>query len=342
MPHSTLRLSLALWCTLTMFSLASAARAQEGAMASATVRDALPAQLTWDAPDECPSAQSVLERLKDLLGDTPAAWARYERVRVTMQRDAKSGWLLLLTLERGSDIQQRTLSAPRCEELGNAAAVALAIALGDEQASEEPAIDWEEPAPAAAVNAASDRDEAARMPRPAPDAAPRVLIATGAEGVLDVRALGAATFGVSLHADLRLARLGAGLYGVLLPGRSEAVGDGVNQSVDFALLAAGVRACYRVLGGRAHADTCGAFELGSLSADARGLVAASDTRDLWLATGLGVAFGWDLAPALALSARLEGLLPLVTESYVVNDNETVNTTPDVTLRAALGLAVQFH
>ncbi|MET0412431.1 MAG: hypothetical protein ABW217_14110, partial [Polyangiaceae bacterium] len=113
MPHSSLRLSPALWCSFASFLIASPAPAEDGAGAGA-VSDALPAQLAWDAPDECPSAQGVLERLTDLLGQTPAAWSRYERVSVTMQRDAKSGWLLLLTLERGSDSQQRTLSAPRC------------------------------------------------------------------------------------------------------------------------------------------------------------------------------------------------------------------------------------
>jgi hypothetical protein len=341
MRHSSLRLSLAMWCSFASFLVASAARAEDGPRAG-TVSDALPAQLAWDAPDECPSAQGVLERLTDLLGQTPAAWSRYERVSVSMQRDTRSGWLLLLTLERGDDSQQRTLSAPRCEELGNAAAVALAIALGDDEQADAAQIEWEQPAPATAPQPASERDDPARARLPEPRASAGVQIVTGAEGVLDVLALGKATFGVGVHAGVHSARFGAGLYGLLLPGRSEPVGDGVSQRVDFALLAGGVRACYRVLSGRAHADTCGAFELGSLSADARGLVAASDSRDLWLATGLGVDLGWDLTPALALSARAEGLVPLVTESYVVNESETVTTTPDVTLRAALGLAVQFQ
>lgn len=331
MQHSSLRLFLALWC------LASSplVHADEGD-AARTVADALPPQLAWDAPDECPSAHAVLERLSDLLGQTPADWSRYERVSVSMQRDAE-GWLLLLTLVRGEDAQQRTLSAPRCEELGNAAALALAIALGDEASDEPPPIEWAEPAPAAAASPALD----GAASRPRASAAPRVTLATGAEGVLDVLTLGKAAFGVGLRAEVHVARFGAGVYGVLLPGRSEPVGDGASQSVDFALLAGGVRSGYRVLAGRAHGDAYAAFELGSLSADARGLVAARDTSDLWLATGLGLELGWDIAPALTLSARVEGLVPLVTESYVVNASDTISTTPDVTLRAALGLAVQF-
>lgn len=343
MPHFPLRLLLTLWWGLASLLVAHAALGEEAASAG-TVTDALPAQLAWDAPDECPSAQAVLERLTDLLGQTPAAWSRYERVSVTLQRDPRTGWLLLLTLERGSDSQQRTLSAPRCEELGNAAAVALAIALGDDEqaAGEELTALPEEPALSAAPSPVNDSGAAPRAAHPKPSARAGSAIVTGAEGVLDVLTLGKAAFGISLHADVHIARFGAGLYGVLLPGRSEQVGGAASQRVDFALLAGGMRACYRVLAGRAHADTCGAFELGSLSADARGLVATQDTRDLWLATGLGLELGWSLAPALALSARAEGLLPLVTESYVVNETETVSTTPDVTLRAALGLAVQFQ
>jgi hypothetical protein len=338
MPPSSLRLSLALWCGLASWALSSSVQAEDGT--TGAVADTLPAELAWEAPDECPSAQSVLERLTDLLGTTPAAWSRYEKVSVNMQRDAKAGWQLLLTLKRGSDMQQRTLSAPRCEELGNAAAVALAIALGDEASDEAFTSDGSEPAPAPEAIATSDQGSA-RTPLPQPESALGVMIATGAEGVLDVLTLGEAALGVGLHADVHIARFGAGVYGVLLPRRSEDVGGG-SQRVDFALLAGGARACYRVLAGRVHSDACAAFELGSLSADARGLVEASDTHDLWLATGLGAALGWDLAPALALSARLDGLLPLVTETYVVNRTENVTTTPDVTLRAALGLTVQFQ
>jgi hypothetical protein len=305
------------------------------------IHDALPSQLSWDAPSECPSAGAVLERLTDLLGQTPADWSRYERVSVTMRRDAQVGWLLLLTLTRGRDMQQRSLSAPRCEELGNAAAVALAIALGDDESAGDAFTDALEPvAVTPSAPSAADTNEPAPPPREPASTSP--LLVAGAEGVLDVLSLGKAALGVGLHGDVHIARFAAGVYGVLLPGRSELVGDGSDQRVDFALIAGGVRACYRVLAARAHADTCGVFELGSLSADAQGLRAARDTRDLWLATGLGVELGWDLAAALALSARVDGLAPLVTESYVVNTSEAVASTPDATLRAAIGLAVQFQ
>lgn len=336
--HSSLGLTLALCCALACLRVGHAAADEAGPGA---IADALPAQLAWEAPDECPTAHGVLERLTDLLGQTPADWSRYERVSVAMQRDPKSGWLLLLTLKRDGDIQQRTLSAPRCEELGNAAAVALAIALGDDDRAEsELAFTPAEPTAVTPSATPADTKEPAPPARRATPAS--IAIVAGAEAVLDVRSLGESTFGVGLHGDVHIARFAAGLYGVLLPGRSELVGDGNDQSVDFALIAGGARTCYRVLATRAHADACAAFELGSLSADARGLTAAQDTHDLWLATGLGLELGWDLTPLLVLSARVEGLLPLVTESYLINTTETVSSTPDATLRAAMGLAVQFR
>jgi hypothetical protein len=314
-----------------------------GRMAHA--RDTVPANLRWAAPAECPSAAAVLERLSDLLGETPADWARYERVQVTIQRAATAGWALTLQLERQGEVQSRTLGAARCDELANAAAVALAIALGDDAnmstaSSEPPAA----PLPAALSpgDPVSPRDTggAPSVARPSPAA--RVAVVLGAEGVLDTPTLGGAGLGLALHAELRRARLGLGLYGVLLPARSEPVAVARSESVDFSLLAGGVRGCYRLLDARAHADGCVVFEAGRLSADAQGLRDAESTRDLWLATGAGLALGWEVVPAFALQARTEALLPLLQEQYVINSTERINTTPRASLRLALGIIVPIR
>jgi hypothetical protein len=98
--------------------------------------EALPAPIVaWAVPDECPNAQSIVQRLLTLGGGESRGFADAGTVRGAIVKDADE-WVLALQIVQGSDgpydslTPGRVLRAKDCDELANAAAVAIAIALG--------------------------------------------------------------------------------------------------------------------------------------------------------------------------------------------------------------------
>ncbi len=102
----------------------------------------VPVELTWRAPPECPSREAVLVRLRTLLGAGAATIAPLRAEGVIDKR--AEGFELRLTID---EIGERRVVARRCNELGGAAAVALALLInsapksgeGDKPASGVPA-----------------------------------------------------------------------------------------------------------------------------------------------------------------------------------------------------------
>lgn len=99
--------------------------------------EALPAPIVaWAVPEECPNAQSIVQRLLTLGGGESRAFADAGTVRGAIIKDADEWVLALQIVQAGGDEQfdeltpGRVLRAKDCDELANAAAVAIAIALG--------------------------------------------------------------------------------------------------------------------------------------------------------------------------------------------------------------------
>ena len=120
--------------------------------------EALPAPIVaWAVPDECPNAQSIVQRLLTLGGGESHGFADAGTVRGAIVKDADE-WVLALQIVQGDSepfdslTPGRVLRANDCDELANAAAVAIAIALGG--APEPPA--------AGAVGGATDERGRAR------------------------------------------------------------------------------------------------------------------------------------------------------------------------------------
>lgn len=329
---------------------------------SARAAEALAPPITrWDSPSECPSAETVLLRLSSVMGRAANELGQRGDVEGKIHR-AGAEWLLSLTISaraaRGepSAPSSRELRASDCDELADAAAVAIAIALGGEEtvggaAPASAALASGQAAPAVSSTAAGETDvhgaRGAAVPRDAmPDETPdearetaRISLALSAEGVLDSASLGGAAFGPSLQARARFGALGIGVYALWLPPREKSVAAG--QHVDFSLLAAGLRGCYRVRDQRLGLDVCAGFELGALSATSQGLLGGTARQDMWLGPTWGAELGWGLMDGLRLQGRLEALLPLRQEEYVVNVDELVHRVPGASVRVSLGLSGAF-
>jgi hypothetical protein len=157
-----------------------------------------------------------------------------------------------------------------------------------------------------------------------------------AEGVLDINALGSLAPGVSVGAAARVQRMSLGLYGVVLPGQSQAVS--AEQSVTFGLLALALRGCYGMLGDRLTLAACAGLELGRLHADSSGLIDSRRVNDLWLAPSAGLELRASIRPTLAAALRAEVLRPLPRKQYAVDETVVIHRPPALAPRLYLGVS----
>lgn len=298
--------------------------------------------LDWQAPAPCPDAAAVQQRLSASLAALPGGWEPGARVRGRVSGGGGKEWVLELDLERaapqGSGIPaRRRLSAPHCDELADAAAVAIALALGDGRGARQLAQSEPPPAASALPSQATSIADVAPTESTREPAAPW-LLALSADAVLDSGLLAGVGWGVAAGAQVEHRGWSTGVYGVWLPERAEDVGPG--QGADFQWLAAGLRGCRQVSSASLRVHGCAGLELGALSAAGFGLSQAADSSSLVLAPVLGAGVSWPLE-RWALTSRLEGLLPLPRQEYTVDAGRRIHETPALVVRWTLGVAVDL-
>lgn len=94
--------------------------------------------LEWSAPDRCPAASAVQERLTRTLAGS-AADPRGLRARASVSDDEEGVLTLVLELERDDGpVGRRTLRASDCDALATAAVLIVALAIDPEAKLEEP------------------------------------------------------------------------------------------------------------------------------------------------------------------------------------------------------------
>jgi hypothetical protein len=291
--------------------------------------------MIWEAPEQCPDADRVTARVRELAGD--AVVDRRDRsVRGVVEPEERGGWELSLDIGSSSGVaHRRTLKAEQCDELAEAAAVAIAIAFGSEARGAEPEAAVAEAVPPSLPASILGAEDAAASGAGGAGGSNRG-IGVGASVLLDSGSVATVALGAALSARARFERVNVSIYGVWLPGRTEEVAPA--QGIDFSLLVGGLRGCHLLLeSATLEAGACIGFELGALRAASHGLLAGRDRRDTWLAPTLGLELGWHVLPNLSLGSRLEAAVPIEEHRYVVDLGDTVRTTPDVALRWSLGI-----
>ena len=193
-------------------------------------------RIVWDAPPGCPDREVIVRRVSDALADAPPGLGAGWRVHGRVQAGGASGWVLALQLRSphtgdGAPPAERVLSARDCDDLGEAAAVAIAIALDD--ASKEGEGEATTPGAAAVAPTRVEHEPSAAAPAAALDAAldsggtsvvsgrphEPVRLAFAADGVLDSASLGGLGWGASVELSGWWRRFGVGGYGVWLAPR---------------------------------------------------------------------------------------------------------------------------
>lgn len=318
------------WLSGGLALLASSATPRAAAAAASAL-------VEWEAPEACPGAAAVFERLSESLGYEPQELGKLSRVRGNVVPSAR-GYRLSLEVYENGRRSSRWLEAPSCEDLVDAAVLAITLALAPENAPAAASEGSHAPAPQATDAAAISADSAPLAePLAMADAAAPVRGVAALGVVAEQGALPGFALGVSFSAGAHWTRWSAELYGMLFGGQRLAARPG--QYIDFELNVAGLRGCQRWPGRTLVLAACTGIEAGRWEAFGADLAGARRSRDLWLAPAAALAAGLTLTGALALELRAEGAVPLARKRYVINDDEGVHTPDAVSWRLTLGLSI---
>jgi hypothetical protein len=301
----------------------------------------------WDAPEGCAGALEVHARSSRLLGYEPDTLGKLSRIRGSVVRTA-TGYRLVLEAFEHARRSSRLFEAASCDDLVDTAALAIALAIAPEQAAgiTPPAGQAEGAANAAAGTpepppGAGSADALSSAPSSSGGAAaagsglPSLRGFAAADVLVESGALPRPSPGVAVRAGVLLGALSLGAQGALFGAQTLDVAP--DQNVEFELLAAGVRGCWRLRETPPRLNACAGAEAGRYRGIGLGLTPARRVRDLWLAAGAALDAEWPLGPALAVELRAEPMLPLLRKQYTVNGRDDVHAPDVVSARLYLGL-----
>jgi hypothetical protein len=282
-------------------------------------------ELRWEAPTDCPTQAEVARRIAGLVGEASAA-----PLRVVFQVERRGEtWHLAGEISGVADSGRRELSAASCEELADAAALIVAIAIDPTMAPivpvaptpvAEPVVE-PEPEPVAVVEGPAavvsvEPIEAESVPVAAKPVAARrrVSALVGVAGGLGLGGIGSPTGLLRLALGVRGDRWSAAVVqDVWLP-RGLEVSAMPAYGGRFWLYSAGLRGCGVVPAGRVQVPLCATIAAGVMSGEGTGALAVSLSRRApWVAAsvgpglrvplgrGFGLLFAAELAVVLARS-----------------------------------------
>jgi hypothetical protein len=285
----------------------------------------LAADIEWRSSAECDQRQRVAEEAERLIGQ-PLGEVDFADFMVTI-RDLpdRRVELKIDTKPRnpGLDPSSRTLVGASCGELGEAAALAMAMTVSAYQAR------LEEPPPA--------RVEAVAPAKEVPHHEPLVF-SVGASAALDAGAFPKASVGAQVRISLRYRWLSIAPIGVFFPRSTAEAQSGTGAQ--FRSAAGGLLACagnaYRAV----TLDGCVGYELGKLSGRGTGLRQPRAGDALWSAARAEVQLGVPLFAQLLLTASAGVSIPTARERFEI-EGGLVHRPGAVTGRFGLGLEVRL-
>jgi hypothetical protein len=285
--------------------------------------DASAGSLRWTVAEDCPDAQALQAELRRVLADPAGVLATFD-IEGAVVRDQARGytlWLQLWSPGMGEKPAVRELQGATCEELLEAAVVAVALAADAARSEVAPAFDSESPFPRSASSAV------AAVPR-----APAVAWLLGASALLDTAVLPAAALGSELQLAFTYRGFRFGLGGGWIPTSSRSIGAA--GRADFGLLFGEARGCGQLPLGAAGAlaYVCATFEVGRLSAAWQ----RSTRSTAWRAVAAGVGGSLPLGSPLALAGSFDLLAPLTRPVFMVNGVDVFQSAR-LAWRAQLGL-----
>jgi hypothetical protein len=312
--------------------------------APAVAQQATTLELIWTAPPDCPMREQVLAKSRELLQDQGV---RSVSAAGTVQSHP-SGFELVLRAEvEGTELSRRLVAA-HCDELGDAAALILAMAARPQEGSDGTAAEQTPGSPAALEpttarpksttptrKAAPARQGAAsRTAGPPP---PPTHQSIGMTGSVDIGTLPSAT--PVLGGSVGVWRGSFGAEGQVRHGfKRQQETNLPGKGAALWLTAGTFQGC---LAGPVGTAACGGLEVGSLTGRGYGVDNRPRRSKIWAAGVLSGRLKWDAAPWFWLTVSVEGAAPIKRYDFVLERVGSVYGPADVCLRAGLQAAVVF-
>jgi cell division septation protein DedD len=297
----------------------------------------LPLRLTWDAPHECPRADSVVRRVRELLSETPTEGPVVDATaKIRALGDGRSE--LSLITEVGGARGTKTVSAGSCGALAEAAAVFLALTIDSsnggtvdavgapplparpstiEPSAETPRASVPSPStsatettpsPSSSPSIAPSNDRAASASTASAHArSSGVRLGIGTSGVFDVATLPSPAPGLAFDVHLRTERFRVGGLATLWHTQSETFERGTGAGASFRMLSAGIFGCYVVPVDRFAFGPCMNAEATLVEVAGVSIRNPMSSRAAWPTLGAGPLASVRLMPWLELFARADVL-----------------------------------
>lgn len=321
---------------------------------TARAADAAPLELTWDAPESCPTSSAVLARVLQIAGKTGRGTQRLQAEAVVTESPDHQ-FALRLKIRAGRLVGTRDIKGRSCNDLVGALAVALALLLSPEEPLDERALGD----PASGATNGAPPDDAAPAPRDTPPPAsetapppppppsddrdsdgparrshglltlPLVAVGVGPQRH-PLRGLGAAA-GFSFD-DWRLYA-----EGKLWASRNATLWSQDEPGATLEQFTVSLRGCRRLWGKRFELSPCVLVSLQHLSG--RGLgqrIAAQTSSTTWLAPGLGLRARLLVTPWFGLVAAADGDVQLSQPQVTLEGVGSVERLYPVAATASLG------
>lgn len=309
-----------------------------------TVGEGMCATLVWEAPDPCPTADVLEQRLAESLGG-PLDRAAPVVLEVVVEPLADGrGYRAAVRMSAGeADApQKRVLEADSCPELAEATLIVMTLALTSTDTSSPPTVS--EPTPAktpprtrAPGHEPEPTEEKARaevaISRHGSPLSPQVAWALEAGASMDFGALPERALGIEIGGALSVGRNRLRITGFAFPeqrGTVEGSAGGV-----FSLLGGSFAGCrsseLRAIG--VHA--CGGLELGRLQGQGTGVSRPREGGAAWLAPRVDLTLTAG-SPDLRVFARGGALVPLLRPRFILGD-VAVHQADALAFRAGIGI-----
>jgi hypothetical protein len=293
---------------------------------------ALAADLHWNAPATCADAAALDREVSALLGK-PLGLVESMSIDGVIREEGPGQYRLQLRMQArtpGAAETVREIQAADCQELLQAAALAIALAVTNGEAAPT--------APARTAPVPATPDEA--PPRAAAPVTPQASephIVIDAAALLDVGAFPQAAWGGEIELAWQQRWLRVMALAGWLPPQQQRLSNGAADA-DFALGFGAVSVCGRAQIGPLEAAACGGFELGQMSVHALGIDHPKPANTAWRALQTRLAVALPLGRHFAAMASLGLSLPLTRAEFVL-DGQPAHQAAAVCLRSLLGLQI---
>ena len=331
-----------------------------GALVLSAAFSAHAAELLLAQPSPCAIGDELSFRAERALGQSLSTAADLRcTIRIERTAEAFAARLELAGPSGEGEPRQRSFQASSCEQLTDALALAVVLAVGAAGADARPAtgsVGPPAPSPVAATPGASNdggRDATAEGAS-TPDAAARGGLPASRWGlraalVGDAGALPGAGLGALLGGSVRWQTFELQALGTYLPSRQASLEGSGGQAIgaELGLLAGSLLACAPALVRRARLElgACAGAELGVLSGEGNGLSAPRSDSAPWWAVRGDLLARWGLGDGgLALEVLAGAVVPLSRDDFAVADAgrvRVVHRPAAVTVRASIGLGIEL-